>query len=287
MKLLFPQNPMMRKLPDSIFEREYDAAQSLGFNCLLFAEEAIWHPWCRACLEALPDGDGAVSLPRLDSTEDEYRRFFDALSARGYRLVSTPQQYAEVTYFPNYYPKICEASPEAVWTDNDDPYLAWCASRRLGERAVLVCSRTTSSRRNTAGTRQFRPRGLARGFESVAEELRKEQGKVFNRGFVVKQYVPLRSRGAGPREYPQCEEYRLFFWQGELLIASHYHNQTANERIGRSSIAGEAVRCPVLLDGRRPNGKRYLADRRHARASVRRCHPVCPPPSFTVGCLKC
>ena len=25
-----------------------------------------------------------------------------------------------------------------------------------------------------------------------------------------------------------CEEYRLFFWQRKLLIASHYHNQTAN-----------------------------------------------------------
>ena len=27
MKLLFPQNPMMKKLPDSIFEHEFDAAQ--------------------------------------------------------------------------------------------------------------------------------------------------------------------------------------------------------------------------------------------------------------------
>ena len=44
-------------------------------------------------------------------TEDEYCRFYAALSDRGYRLVSTPEQYAEVTYFPNYYPKIREASP--------------------------------------------------------------------------------------------------------------------------------------------------------------------------------
>ena len=39
MDLLFPQNPMMRKLPEPIFESEFDAAPSLGFKCLLF--EAI------------------------------------------------------------------------------------------------------------------------------------------------------------------------------------------------------------------------------------------------------
>ena len=25
-----------------------------------------------------------------------------------------------------------------------------------------------------------------------------------------------------------CEEYRLFFWKGHLLVASHYHQQTEN-----------------------------------------------------------
>lgn len=41
MNLLFPQNPSMRKLPEPIFEPEYDAAKSFGFNCLLFDEEAL------------------------------------------------------------------------------------------------------------------------------------------------------------------------------------------------------------------------------------------------------
>ena len=77
----------------------------------------------------------------------------------------------------------------------------------------------------------FVPKGAGREqFESIAEALWKEQGKSFNRGFVVKQYVPLRSRGTSAREYPQCEEYRLFFWRGKLLVASHYHNQTANRQ---------------------------------------------------------
>jgi hypothetical protein len=229
MQILFPQNPMMRKLPDSIFEREYDAARSLGFPCLLFAEETISLHGVEYAVRALPDGDGSPLLYRgWIQTEDDYRRFHAALSGRGYRLVSTPEQYAEVTYFPNYYPKIREASPEAVWTDNDDPYLAWCASRRLGDGPFVLKDHIKSAKQRWHEA-CFVPKKAGReGFESVAEALRKEQGKVFNRGFVVKRYVPLRSRGTSPREYPQCEEYRLFFWHGELLVASHYHDQASN-----------------------------------------------------------
>lgn len=229
MKLLFPQNPMMKKLPDSVFEHEFDAAQSLGFTCLLFAEEVLSHQGPDQAVKHLPDGDGGPLLYRgWIWTESVYLQFYQSLLARGYRLISTPEQYAEVTYFPNYYPKVREMSPEAVWTDSADAYLAWSQSRKLGDGPFVLKDHIKSAK-HMWHEACFIPKGAGREhFESIAEALRKEQGKSFNRGFVVKRYVPLRSRGPSPREYPMCEEYRLFFWQRRLLIASHYHNQTAN-----------------------------------------------------------
>ena len=41
MILLYPQNPLMRKLPEPVFEAEYDAATEIGFHCLLFAEDVL------------------------------------------------------------------------------------------------------------------------------------------------------------------------------------------------------------------------------------------------------
>lgn len=38
----------------------------------------------------------------------------------------------------------------------------------------------------------------------------------------------MRFRGESPREYPMSEEYRLFFWKRQLLIASHYHRLPEN-----------------------------------------------------------
>lgn len=229
MKLLFPQNPMMKKLPDSIFEQEFDAAQSLGFPCLLFAEEELSHHGPESAIRRLPEGDGGPILYRgWIWTESVYREFHQALMGRGYRLVSTPEQYAEVTYFPNYYPKIREASPNAVWTYTADSYPAWSQSRKLGDGPFVIKDHIKSAKHRWHDA-CFIPKGAGREqFESIAEALRTEQGDSFNRGFVVKQYVPLRSRGPSPREYPMCEEYRLFFWQRKLLIASHYHNQAPN-----------------------------------------------------------
>jgi hypothetical protein len=242
MKLLFPRNPMMKKLPDTVFEHEFDAARALGFPCLLFAEEVLSREGAETAVKGLPDGDGGPLLYRgWIFPEEVYREFYQALSARGYRLVSTPEHYAAVTYFPNYYPKVREASPAAVWTDIADAFLAWSQSRRLGDGPFVLKDHIKSAK-HLWHEACFVPKGAGREqFESIAEALRKEQGDSFHRGFVVKQYVPLKSRGTSPREYPMCEEYRLFFWRGKLLVASHYHNQPAS-RTNWSEVEALAAR---------------------------------------------
>jgi hypothetical protein len=229
MNLLFAQNSMMRKLPEPIFELEFDAATSLGFKCLLFDEEALCAAEIGLALKRLPAGDGKELLYRgWILTEELYRRFQEALSARGYSLVSSAAQYAEVTYFPNYYPKIRDFSPAAVWTDTPDSFLAWTLARKLGDGPFVIKDHIKSAKHHWREA-CFVPKGSGReNFERISENLLSEQGRTFFRGFVVKQYVPLRSRGESPREYPMCEEYRLFFWKRQLLIASHYHRQTEN-----------------------------------------------------------
>lgn len=229
MELLFPQNPMMRKLPEPFFEAEYDAATSLGFNCLLFDEEALCAGDIDLALKRLPQGDGRKLLYRgWILTEELYRRFEGALLAKGYALVSSAAHYAEVTYFPNYYPKIHDSSPSAVWTDTPDAFLAWTLARKLGDGPFVIKDHVKSAK-HLWHEACFIPKGAGReNFERIAENLRREQGKSFFRGFVVKQFVPLRSRGESPREYPMCEEYRLFFWKRQLMVASHYHRQAEN-----------------------------------------------------------
>jgi hypothetical protein len=224
MHILFPQSPLMRKLPEPLFEAEYDAATSLGFACHLIDEDALSAGNTADALKRLPQGAGVPALYRgWILTEERYRSFGHGLSERGYALVSSADDYAEVNYFPNYYPKIRDCSPAAVWTDSPDVFSAWSASRKLGDGPFVIKDHVKSAKHQWHDA-CFIAKGAGREqFEHVAENLKNEQGPSFQRGFVVKQFVPLRSRGEGLREYPQCEEYRLIFWRRQLLAASHYH----------------------------------------------------------------
>ena len=76
--------------------------------------------------------DGSDLLYRGWILTEEFTADFTMSSARGYSLVSSAANYAEVTYFPNYYPKIHDFSPAAAWTDTADAYLAWTVARKLG-----------------------------------------------------------------------------------------------------------------------------------------------------------
>lgn len=224
MKLLFPQNPMMRKLPEPMFEQEFDAARAVEFDYLLFDEDAASGSEIDWALGRLPPGDGGELLYRgWILTEETYHRLHAGLARLGYRLVSSPADYAEVTFFPNYFPKIRDRSPAAVWTDTPDAFAAWSLARRLGDGPFVIKDHVKSAK-HLWHEACFVPRGAGReAFERIAETLLREQGPSFCRGFVVKEYVPLRVRGESPRAYPMCEEYRLFFWKGQLLTASHYH----------------------------------------------------------------
>src|ERR1051325_1547170 len=106
MDILFPHNPMMRKLPEPLFEPEFDAARALGLNCFLFDGEALLAHDVKGALKRLSDRPEQPILYRgWVLTEELYRQFHSALAARGYALVTAPAQYAEVAYFPNCYPK--------------------------------------------------------------------------------------------------------------------------------------------------------------------------------------
>ena len=151
MNLLFPQNPMMRKLPEPIFEPEFDAAKSLGFSCFLFDEEALSAGDIDLAFKRLPRGDGGETAYRgWILTEELYGQFHEALSARGYPLVSSAAQYAEVTYFPNYYPKIREVSPKSrvlVISGCVGMYISrTCSTDILGFGSGSGCPSNTNSR---------------------------------------------------------------------------------------------------------------------------------------------
>jgi hypothetical protein len=52
----------------------------------------------------------------------------------------------------------------------------------------------------------------------VLETLRAERDELFEKGFVLRRFVPLVSEGRDMRGHPSDREVRLFFFNGEIVV---------------------------------------------------------------------
>jgi hypothetical protein len=223
MEILFCCNPEMRKLPDPSFELEYDAAREHGFTCRLFDFERFTAGAVERSLEAVPAVKSEVLLYRgWIFLEGEYRLLDAVLRDRGCTLFTPPHAYAEALYLPNHYRKLAGMTPPAAWTEGADLDRAWCAARSLGDGPWIVKDHVKSAKQRWRNA-CFIPRGSDRvTFDEICRNFLAYRAENFARGFVFKQFVPLVQLDESAFGSPLCEEYRLFFWEHELLAAAPY-----------------------------------------------------------------
>ncbi|MBN8465347.1 ATP-grasp domain-containing protein [Corallococcus exiguus] len=234
--LLFGRNPHQ---PDP-FDVEADAAEALGVDTY------------QADLSALLSGDAARALTGVPErghlrllyrgwmlTEEEYTELDEAVRALGHRLVTTPAQYAAAHYLPLWYPRLAGYTARSVWTKGPDATEAWRLARKLGPAPYILKDHVKSAKERWAEA-CFVPADATReDFERICQNLLDERGDRFERGFVVRRYLPLKVYGRTPAG-PAHLEFRLFFGGGRLIAAEPYHefdvevpDFTAFESLGR------------------------------------------------------
>ena len=115
----------MKKLPEPMFEAGIRRCDSPGFPVLALRRGGIFLPGKSSVPSSdYHQGNGNELLYRgWILTEERYRRFHDALSGRGYYLVSSAAQYAEVTYFPTTIPR--SVSVLLLPSGPTSPILSW------------------------------------------------------------------------------------------------------------------------------------------------------------------
>ncbi|NRD68657.1 ATP-grasp domain-containing protein [Corallococcus exiguus] len=234
--VLFGRNPHQ---PDP-FDVEADAAEALGVDTY------------QADLSALLSGDAARALTGVPErghlrllyrgwmlTEEEYTELDEAVRALGHRLVTTPAQYAAAHYLPHWYPRLAGYTARSVWTEGPDAAEAWRLARKLGPAPYILKDHVKSAKERWAEA-CFVPADATReDFERICQNLLDERGDRFERGFVVRRYLPLKVYGRTPAG-PAHLEFRLFFGGGRLIAAEPYHefdvevpDFTAFESLGR------------------------------------------------------
>ncbi len=219
MKVVFPSIPFDSKLVDSDFEQEFEAAQKVDWDCYLYDHELIEQGNVKDALKAIPKSEGENVFQRgWMFTSKKYEDFFDGLISKGYRPIVTPNAYEQSHYLPLAYPLIKKYTAKSDWITGESVNDAWELYRGFIEKDAIIKDWVKSAKHKwKEGC--FIPANTDReAFGKIFSVFRKERGKLFNRGVVIREFLSFRINGFDMRGFPCNQETRLFFWNGNLIL---------------------------------------------------------------------
>jgi len=205
---------------------EAEVAEDLGYACHSFDYESLLEGDLESALDTLPDGEGQTLVYRgwLMPAED-YAELESAVESRGYELLTKGYQYELLTSLPNYFERVDDMTPPAVWTWDPDIEEAWDLAQTLGKGPYILKDHMKSAKEAWLEACYVPKEATFKTFESICTELRDRRGESFANGYVVRPFVPLVQLGAHWVGMPIYEEYRLIFWKGEMILADRYHEE--------------------------------------------------------------
>jgi hypothetical protein len=219
--ILFPCDAEEPSKVDDALAPEYEAARFIGFQTALYHHGALFAGDLEGALAPL-DGvrfEGAAILRGWMVPGEIYQSFYECLKARGILLEVSPQAYEQSHYLPLAYPLIAGLTSRSEWFKGDDETRAWAIYERSFQADDAVIKDWVKSAKKAWREGCFIPAGTDRErFGKIYRTFRQVRGKLFNRGVVLREFMPIVERGSDIRGLPLVEETRLFFWHHHLLV---------------------------------------------------------------------
>lgn len=205
MKLVFCSDPLNPRQPDESYQAEVVAAERLGISFALIDHDALIH-----------ENDPAKAVHRVSQqiaptlgvyrgwmmTPDQFRIMYEALAAKGLRLLNDPTAYRHCHYLPESYPVIEPFTPRSVWikttggvsTDEIMELL-----RPFGS-APAVVKDFAKSRKHEWAEACFIPSASDRAsVERVVRRFLELQGDDLSEGLVFREFIEFEPLGRHPR----------------------------------------------------------------------------------------
>lgn len=225
--LLFCNDPVDPSSVDAAFADELDAARAVGLPYELLSFEALVE------LRDARTATRRVARSRLSRPAvyrgwplavERYGELYEALEARGVRLVTSPLEYRRCQYLPEVYPAIAARTPKTVWhpcgTDVDVGEVLAVVSA-FGDAPVVVKDYVKSARRHWDDACFIPSAGDAESVLRVVRRFLELTGPQLEGGLVFREHVALEQIGDGAAGSPTRPlEYRIFFLWGKPLLTA-------------------------------------------------------------------
>jgi hypothetical protein len=226
--LIFCNDVLNPQQVDQAYAHEVEAAKSHGFAHALISFEHL-----------VDNADEIAATRRVRAAEeetkvlyrgwmlrpDDYQRLYAALFDKGYRVINTPEAYQHCHHLPESYSVIESLTPPTIWLPSSK-YNFDEVMRRLepfGDKP-LILKDYVKSRKHDWFEACFIPSASNRAeVERVVNRFVELQGEQLQGGLVFREYVSLHPIGTHPQSgMPLTKEFRLFFFDGELLLCWPY-----------------------------------------------------------------
>lgn len=232
MRIIFCSEPFSPLRVDSAYENEASAAQDAGFEFDLID------------FEALVDAENPVAAARKVKEQtspvfaayrgwmlkpEKYTQLFDALAKRNINLINSPDQYKHCHYLPESYSLIENHTPGTVSVQLNPEFNFDDVFRRLsvfGDKP-LILKDYVKSRKHEWNEACFIPSASDRAtVKRVVNRFLELQGDDLNEGFVFREFVEFQPLAEHSKsKMPLTKEFRLFFFDGELLDYFEYWDE--------------------------------------------------------------
>lgn len=225
---IFCSHPLNKKNVDEDYLEEYQAA-GLNHTCALFSFEDLENGKLSLYgedIEGLTIYRGWMMPPHM------YENFYNLLLEKGIQLINSPKEYVKYHLLPGWYRDFEGLTTFSVWSEsNNIEDILKIADSLTG---TFVVKDYVKSRKHEWYDACF-IKDIKDEKESgrILRNFINRQGENFEGGVVLRKYESLKSIGIHKESgMPISEEYRIFVFKGEILVADNYWSE--NEEVNIS-----------------------------------------------------
>jgi hypothetical protein len=178
---------------------------------------------------------------------EQYRAFYDALAAKGVRLINSPDEYRHCHHLPESYPVIEGKTPKSIWLPPESGVDRVVDALRTFGDAPIVLKDYVKSRKHEWAEACFIPRASDRdAVDRVVCRFLELQGDSLVGGLVFREFVEFESAGNHPKSgMPLAREHRIFWIDHRPLVSFPYWSDVGQTGDGPPPETFDAVVAKV------------------------------------------
>ena len=250
LNFIFCSHPLNKKSVDEDYMEEYQAA-GLNHSCALFSYEDLEVGKLSLYGE---DIKGLTIYRGWMMSPNMYENFYNLLLERGIQLINTPKEYAKYHLLPGWYKDFERCTPFSIWSESKNIQDALKLTDGL-EGAFIIKDYVKSRKHEWYDACFIKDIRDKENTERVINNFINRQGSNLEGGVVLRKFESLKSIGNHKDSgMPISEEYRIFVFKGEVLIADNYWNDSGEVNITEDeytlieSIISKIESCFITID---------------------------------------